>query len=420
MLSLGSVDAMVNDPATSFHFLHEMGITNVRLAGRTPGQADLCIGVRDDWPILRDILDKALATITPEEYKAIEKRWVRLDLSVPEAGFPWGPVLGILAAVLALVGAVLVWNRMLKTKVAAQTDRLRAELQRREDVHRAVARTTVDVTGAATEIAASARQQAETARSFQASAADAAEAIEGISGTLEALLQAVEGINQVAQHTTQRAEAGRDQLDQLDGVMRVMAGANQRLGERVLRIQKSAEKIKLATVMMVKVVDQTNLLSVNSAIEAEKAGEHGRGFRVVSSEIQRLADQSASATLQIEQIVHDMQAGVDEGVREAAEARDQVAGGVAQAEHIGKELGSIMTEVGELTARFEQIRELVAGQSTGTENIQTTIQQVHDGTEAISGSSSELSAVSEELQRTIDGLRTDVSTLRQGPPAEGR
>jgi methyl-accepting chemotaxis protein WspA len=237
--------------------------------------------------------------------------------------------------------------------------------------------------------------------------------VEAIARTLEALLESVEGINRVARQTTERAEAGREQLEQLDGVMRVMADANTRMGERVQRIQKSAEKIKLATVMMVKVVDQTNLLSVNSAIEAEKAGEHGRGFRVVSGEIQRLADQSADATLQIEEIVRDMQAGVSEAVQEAGHTRAQVAEGVEQAEQIGEELGAIMHEVGDLSARFEEIRLLVAEQSRGTDAIQRSIRQVHDGAEAVSASSTEFSDVAQQLQHAIDSLRTDVSTLRQ-------
>ena len=413
MLSFGSVDAMVNDPATSSYYIREMALTNVRIAGRTPGESELGMGVRTDWPELRDILDKALATITPEDYERIERRWVRFDFSELESDFPWALTLGVLLVILGGIAAVIMWNRTLKKTVSQQTEALRRELQRREEVHSAVARTTVEVTGAATEIAGSARQQADTAATFESSAGHAASAVRAIAGTLEALLESVEGINRVAAQTRQRAEAGREQLDQLDGVMRVMANANLRMGGRVEQIQKSAEKIKLATVMMVKVVDQTNLLSVNSAIEAEKAGEHGRGFRVVSAEIQRLADQSADATLQIEDIVRDMQVGVHDAVQEAEATRAQVAEGVEQAGQIGEELGAIMQEIGQLTARFEEIRHLVAEQSSGTEAIQHSIHQVHDGAEAVSAASREFSDVATQLQHAIDSLRTDVSTLRQ-------
>jgi methyl-accepting chemotaxis protein/ABC-type amino acid transport substrate-binding protein len=417
ILSFGTVDAMVNDPATSSYYIRDMALTNVRIAGRTPKESHLSIGVRKDWPILRDIFDKALATITPADYEAIERRWVRFDVSELESEFPWALTLGILFVVVVLVGGVFAWNRTLKGTVSRQTDELRRELQRREEVHRAVARTTIEVTRGATRIAGSARQQADTAATFESSAAHAATAVQAIARTLEALLQSVEGINRVARQTTERAEAGREQLQQLDGVMRVMADANLRMGERVQRVKKSAEKIKLATVMMVKVVDQTNLLSVNSAIEAEKAGEHGRGFRVVSGEIQRLADQSADATLQIEEIVRDMQLGVDEAVHEAEETRTQVGEGVEQAAQIGEELRGIMQEVGQLSARFEEIRRLVSEQSSGTEAIERSIRQVHDGAEAVSSSSRDFSAVADHLQKAIDSLRTDVSTLRK--PEDG-
>ena len=125
----------------------------------------------------------------------------------------------------------------------------------------------------------------------------------------------------------------------------------------------------------------------------------------MSAEIQRLADQSADATLQIEDIVRDIRKGVADGVREARTAHDQVTGGVEQAERIGQELGGIMTDVGELTSRFGEIRDLVAEQTAGTEAIRGSIEQVNEGAEAISNSSTEFSDVSRELQGIVDRLR---------------
>ncbi len=419
MLSFGSVHAMLNDPATSAWTLQELGVKNVRIAARLPGETEYAIGVRKDWPLLQRIIDKALATITPEEYAAIERRHVSFDLSDGEQDFPWLLIAGILALVLLLAVAAFAGNRMLKARIAQQTEQLRAELARREEVHAAVRRTTIDVTGASAQLAASARDQSDTAEGFEASAAQATEAVQSIAGTLESLLELVHGVAGVAKETTRRAEAGRAQLAELDGVMHGMAEANQRMGERVLAIQKSAEQIKLATVMMVKVVDQTNLLSVNSAIEAEKAGEHGRGFRIVSEEIQRLADQSAEATLQIEDIVRGMRTGVDEGVREARAAREQVEAGVTRAEDIGTELHGIMSEIERLGARFEEIRTLVAAQAEGTETIRGSLRDVNDRAQIVNAASSELAEVSQSLQQAIDGLRGDVAELGEDEPAAG-
>jgi hypothetical protein len=79
-------------------------------------------------------------------------------------------------------------------------------------------------------------------------------------------------------------------------------------------LNEKAGNINQVVVTIVKVADQTNLLSLNAAIEAEKAGEYGRGFAVVATEVRRLADQTAVATYDIEQMVREIQSAVSAGV----------------------------------------------------------------------------------------------------------
>jgi methyl-accepting chemotaxis protein WspA len=93
------------------------------------------------------------------------------------------------------------------------------------------------------------------------------------------------------------------------------------------------------------VADQTNLLSINAAIEAEKAGEAGRGFLVVAREIRRLADQTAVATLDIEQMVRQMQAAVSSGVMEMDKFREDVRNGIGQTSTISEQMSQILDQV---------------------------------------------------------------------------
>jgi len=93
-------------------------------------------------------------------------------------------------------------------------------------------------------------------------------------------------------------------------IMEASVSINERLGA----LSAKAANIGTVVTTITKVADQTNLLSLNAAIEAEKAGDYGRGFAVVATEIRRLADQTAGATGDIEQMVKQMQSAVAAGV----------------------------------------------------------------------------------------------------------
>src|SRR5206468_470610 len=117
-------------------------------------------------------------------------------------------------------------------------------------------------------------------------------------------------------------------------------------------IREKANDINLVVTTITKVADQTNLLSVNAAIEAEKAGEYGLGFLVLAREIRRLADQTAVATLDIDRMVREMHTAVSAGVMEMDKFSEEVRRGVTGVGQIGGDLGRIITRVGSLSERF--------------------------------------------------------------------
>src|SRR5207302_7586594 len=124
-----------------------------------------------------------------------------------------------------------------------------------------------------------------------------------------------------------------------------LADSTGSINSKLAVISERARNINVVVTTITKVADQTNLLSINAAIEAEKAGEYGLGFLVVAREIRRLADQTAVATLDIERMVKEMQSSVAAGVMEMDKFSDQVRQGVVEVGRIGDQLGQIIQAV---------------------------------------------------------------------------
>ncbi len=121
------------------------------------------------------------------------------------------------------------------------------------------------------------------------------------------------GVAQVALETSTLAQEGRGGLAGMESTMRHLMDATGSIASRLEVINEKTNNIGTIVSTITRVADQTNLLSLNASIEAEKAGEYGLGFAVVAREIRRLADQSAVATLDIEQMVKEMQSAVSSG-----------------------------------------------------------------------------------------------------------
>ena len=191
--------------------------------------------------------------------------------------------------------------------------------------------------------------------------------------------------------------------------MRQLADSTTSIGSKLSVISERAAHINLAVTTITKVADQTNLLSINAAIEAEKAGEYGLGFLVVAREIRRLADQTAVATLDIERMVKEMQYSVSAGVMEMDKFSDQVRRGVDEVAQIGDQLGSIIDAVQGLTGRFDQVNEGMRVQSQGAEQIREAVIRLSEGAHQTSISLREFNKATDHLREAVGGLKEEVS-----------
>lgn len=270
----------------------------------------------------------------------------------------------------------------------------------------------IQLMSTATQFSATSTEQEATINGFGASTAQIAAAVREISATSQELLATMDNVRGVAMAAARLADEGRAGLAGMDASMQQLDRSTGSISGKLSVIREKAADINLVVTTITKVADQTNLLSVNAAIEAEKAGEYGLGFLVLAREIRRLADQTAVSTLDIEQMVRQMQTAVTAGVMEMDRFAEDVRQGVTTVARISSQLGEIIERVGQINQRFETVNEGMRAQSQGAKQINDAMLQLNEGARQTAGSVRELNSATSHLRTAVDGLKTEISHFK--------
>ena len=246
----------------------------------------------------------------------------------------------------------------------------------------------IQVNTSATEIASTAREQQATASEIAATTAEIGATSKEISATARELSKTIGEVAVFAEQSAALAGEGQTGLTHMEETMRNVMDAAKSINAKLAVLSEKAANINEVVITITKVADQTNLLSLNAAIEAEKAGEYGRGFSVVAVEIRRLADQTAVATFDIEQMVKEIQSAVSAGVMGMDKFSEEVRRGVQEIQQVSSQLTQIIQQVQALAPRVEAVNEGMQAQSAGAEQITQSLAQL-----------------SEAAQQTVDSLR---------------
>ena len=270
----------------------------------------------------------------------------------------------------------------------------------------------VQLLSTSSEIAATAKQQEGTVQGLSSATTEIAAAVREISATSQTLVQTVEEVNARAGQVSSLASTGREGLGRTEVTMRELMEATGSISTKLGIIRDKSESINAVVTTITKVADQTNLLSINAAIEAEKAGEYGRGFLVVAREIRRLADQTAVATLDIENMVHLMQDAVSAGVMQMDKFGGEFRSGVDRINEINGQTGKIIEEVQGLTNRFEAVTEGMRSQSVAARQINDAMVPVANGTKETQVSLSEFMEATAFLRQSVELLNQEIAQFK--------
>lgn len=272
-----------------------------------------------------------------------------------------------------------------------------------------VQRSGLQVNASATEIAATAQEQLSTASQVAAATSEIGATSKQISATSRELVQTIKELTEVAERTASLAGGGQAGLTRMKSTMQQVMEASAAINARLAALSEKAGNIGTVVTTITKVADQTNLLSLNAAIEAEKAGDYGRGFSVVAVEIRRLADQTARATSDIEQIVKEMDSAVAAGVMGMDKFSEEVRRGSEVVQQVSDQLSEIIHHVQDLTPNFEAVSEGMQSQSLGAQQISDALSQLSEATKQTVDSLRQSNAAIEHLNDAARELQDGVA-----------
>ena len=270
----------------------------------------------------------------------------------------------------------------------------------------------IQITTSTTQIAASGKELEAAVTQQLASTNEVVATAQDIANNSEQLVKTMDEVTNLSQSTAIATRGGQKELIRMQATIRQLAEATRSISAKLGIISEKANNINSIVTTITKVADQTNLLSLNAAIEAEKAGEYGLGFSVVAREIRRLADQTAVATLDIESMVKEMQSAVSTGVMEMDKFSKEVSRSVEDVGKISQQLGDIIEQVQSLTPRFEIVSQGMESQSQSAQQISESMLQLREASLQTADALRETNTALEQLNDAAQNLREETSRFK--------
>ncbi len=263
----------------------------------------------------------------------------------------------------------------------------------------------LELASMAEELSATTAQMASSNEEVSSQAVAVASAAEQMSSTVQDVARNASGASEGAEQALQAASEGAGIISAAAEAMHEVAKVVEEAGNTVGALGKRSEEISVVVEVIEDIADQTNLLALNAAIEAARAGEHGRGFAVVADEVRKLAEKTVKATQEIAGTIEAIQGEARAAVASMAAGGEQVERVQALARRAGEAVRSIEGRTRESAERIRQI-------AVATEELSATIREVAGSTEQIAKGLEQNSEAASELLRTTDSLATQAETLK--------
>ena len=270
------------------------------------------------------------------------------------------------------------------------------------------------VASASTEISSSTEEMAAGAQEQSSQAAEVATAVEEMTKTLGETNGNIRKVSDGAKSAKDGAsEGGAVVEDTIKGMKRISDVVNQS-AEQVKVLGASSEKIGEIVSVINDIADQTNLLALNAAIEAARAGEQGRGFAVVADEVRKLAERTSKATKEIASMIKQIQSDTNQAVASMDKGTEEVGKGISLAEKAGQMIQGIVGSAESISDMVSQIAAASEQQASASEQISKNVEAISTVTQESASGVQQIAKTAEDLNRLTENLQQILEKFNLG------
>ncbi|WP_121663523.1 methyl-accepting chemotaxis protein [Metabacillus litoralis] len=244
--------------------------------------------------------------------------------------------------------------------------------------------------------------------------------LESNTTSLQEVLQGIQhisessaNVSELSRQTTKEAEEGGTFVENNLAQMKFISESISRSNEKVTSLSKRSKEIGSILDVISGIAEQTNLLALNAAIEAARAGEHGKGFAVVADEVRKLAEQSQVSTKSIAELIALVQKDTDESVNIMNEVVTNVEEGVKVSEQTSDKFTQILSSTRNMTPQIEQVTATVQQISASIDEITNSAMEISQLSQANAASSEEVAASAEEQLASMEEIDASAQALAQ-------